>query len=412
MCRSWAGSPMLKGQTSGTRLSAAAFLFVMTLGYAVYAADRTVLSSVLAPMSASLGLSNLEIGLLGSAQYIGVLAVVGAAGSFSDAYGRRRMVLFGLITFSLFTWLIAFATSFYAAFLFRLASGLGEGIFWPVAMASVADYFRDRKGLALGVFYVGFDAGSVAGLSIGGVAYYLTSAWQNAFLVAPVVGLAAVGGVYLLKSPFVCAGPLPRGISTGEAARALLRAPGMQLLMLFALLATWASVWQVVFLPFYFFKVMNFSVLSAALLSSLVSVSGGIGKVLLGGVSDRWSRNRVLVGLSAAVAASYGIFFFSTDFYISLASAMLMGFLSSAVFPVMQALVADRSGSYAGTGLGLTTTFQSVATVFSPAIAGYLLVLGVGKALALDAMVPAVLMTLAALFLKPAGKSAQASQPL
>ena len=52
--------------------------------------------------------------------------------------------------------------------------------------------------------------------------------------------------------------------------------------------------------------------------------------------------------------------------------------------------------------MGLTTTFQSVATVFSPTIAGYLFLVGVGRALALDAMIPAVLMTVVALFLRPA----------
>jgi len=401
----------MRERASGSGLSATVFLSVMTLGYTVYAADRTVLSSVLAPMSTSLGLSNPEIGLLGSAQYIGVLAVVGAAGSLSDIYGRRRVILVGLLTFTLFTWLIAFASNFYSAFLLRLISGLGEGLFWPVAMAAVADYFRGRKGLALGIFYVGFDVGSVAGLSIGGVVFYLFGAWQNAFLVAPVIGLVAIGGVYALKNLFVGTPSDARGLVMGRAALALLKEPGMKALMLFALLATWASVWQAVFLPFYFFKVLHFSVLSSALFSSLVAVSGGVGKVLLGGASDAWSRNRVLLVLSAAVAAAYAVFFFSTDFPVTLAAALAMGFLGSAIFPVMQALVADYSGGYSGTGMGLTTTFQSVATVFSPTIAGYLFEVGVGKALALDAMIPAVLMTIVTLFLRPARPS-KASQSL
>lgn len=393
----------------GSALSAAAFLFIMTLGYAVYAIDRTVLSSVLAPMSTFMQLSNLEIGLLGSAQYIGVLAIVALAGSLSDVYGRRRVVLVGLLTFTVFTWLIAFATNFYVAFLFRLVSGLGEGIFWPVAMASVADFFSGRKGLALGIFYVGFDVGSVAGLSIGGVAYYLSGGWQAAFFIAPLVGLAAIAGVYLLKSLFVATGPRTPGMVMGRAAFGLLRKPGVPPLMLFALLATWASVWQVVFLPYYFYKVLNFSILSAALLSALVSVSGGLGKVLLGGASDAWPRNRVLLVLSAAVVAAYAAFFFSSNFYLSLGAALAMGFLSSAVFPIMQALIADHAGGLSGTGLGLTTTFQSVATVFSPTIAGYLFLVGVGKALALDAMIPAALMTAVALFLRPATKQSQVS---
>lgn len=399
---------MLKGRPAGAGLSVA-FLSVLTLGYAVYAADRYVLSSVLAPMSSALGFSNLQIGLIGSAQYIGVLAVVGAAGAISDRYGRRRVILLGLAVFSLFTWLIAFATGFYAAFLLRLVSGLGEGIFWPVAMAAVTDRFGGRKGLALGVFYVGFDAGSVAGLSLGGVAYYLTGTWQSAFLVAPVAGIAAVGGVYALKN-FFSGDRADGSLSVGKTSLALLKKPHMLLLMVFALLATWASVWQVVFLPFYFFKVMHFGVLSAALLSSLVFVAGGAGKVVLGGASDAWPRRKVLLLLSLGVVSAYAVFFLAGSFYVSLAAALAMGFVSSAIFPVMQATVVDGSAGLSGTALGLATTFQSVATVFAPTIAGLLLVFGVQKAIAIDAMVPALLMTVVCLFLRePHGAS---SQPL
>ncbi len=177
----------------------AALLVIMTTGYAVYAVDRLVLSAVLAPLSTSLALTNSQIGLLGSAQYIGVTCVVFAAGYLSDRFGRWPVLISGLAVFTAFTWLIGFSSSFSEAFLFRLVSGFGEGAFWPVAMASVAGYFKGRKGLALGIFYVGFDAGSVAGLSIGGVAYTLTSSWRPAFFFAPLIGLVVIAAALIAR---------------------------------------------------------------------------------------------------------------------------------------------------------------------------------------------------------------------
>lgn len=50
-------------------------------------------------------------------------------GSPSDVYGRPRVILVGLPTFTLFTWPIALAANFYIASIFRLVSGFGEGIF-------------------------------------------------------------------------------------------------------------------------------------------------------------------------------------------------------------------------------------------------------------------------------------------
>jgi len=382
------------------RFTPLVLLLTMTLGYVVYAADRTVLSSMLAPMKVSLALTNGELGLLGSAQYMGVLCVVFAAGHLSDRYGRRRILVLGLAVFTAFTWLIGLSSSFAEAFVFRLVSGLGEGVFWPVAMASVADYFKGRKGLALGIFYVGFDVGSVAGLSIGGVAYYLTGDWRPAFFVAPSLGLIAIAGVAALRRSFSQSGPdASVSMRLGRDLAPLIRRRNVALLMVFALAATWASVWQVVFLPYYFYTVMNFSVLSSALLSSIVSAAGGFGKVLLGGASDAWPRNRMLVSISFAVLLSYGVFFASSSFAVDLLSAIALGFFSSSVFPIMQALMTDSCDGRSGTALGLTTTTQSVATVLAPIITASFFTFGVGRAVAFSAMVPAALTILLALLL-------------
>lgn len=390
--------------------SALAFLLIMCLGYTAYAADRTVLSSVLAPMSTSLGLSNSEVGFLSSAQYIGVLAVVFFAGHLSDRYGRWRVILTGLVIFTSFTWLIGFATDFYTAFLFRIVSGVGEGFFWPVAMASVASYFQRKKGLALGFFYVGFDIGSVFGLSAGGLAYQLLGGWRSAFFIAPVLGVVVIAGVYLLKRSFPDINEETGRIRLGRDALELLKKRNVTVLMLFALLATWASVWQVVFLPYYFFKVMNFSVISSALLSSVVAVSGGLGKVVLGGLSDLRRRNTILLILSGAVVVFYALFFASQVFYLAMIGAVAMGFVSSSVFPIMQALAADSCDGRMGTVLGLTTSFQSIATVATPIVSASLFTLGVGRVIAVNAMIPAVLMIFVALFLRePRDRSAQAS---
>jgi len=386
--------------------SSSAFLLIMTMGYAVYAADRLVLSSVLAPMSSSLAITDTSylgfsaIGWLSAAQFIGVTCTVFTAGYLSDRYGRWPVIICGLSVFTAFTWLIGLSTNFFEAFAFRLISGFGEGAFWPVAMASVATYFKGRKGLGLGIFYVGFDAGSVAGLSIGGVAYSLSASWRPAFFFAPLLGLVVIGGALIARKKLPGAGRGSGAISLGRDALQLLKKRNVVLIMAFALLATWSSVWQVAFLPYYFYKVLDFNVLSSAVLSSLVMISGAFGKVILGGFSDSVRRNRLLALVTLATFASYGLFFASLSFALDLAAALSMGFFSSSIFPITQALMADSSGGATGSALGLSTSSQSVATIFSPLIAASLFTIGVGRALALDAMIPIALAFVVALFLR------------
>ena len=372
----------------------------MTLGYAVYAADRTVLASVLALMAPALSLTNYEIGLLGSAQYIGVLCFVFVSGHLSDRYGRKTVLTVGIVVFTLFTWMMGLASSFLQAFLFRLVSGFGEGIFWPVAMAAVASYFKKRKGLALGIFYVGFDVGSVAGLSLGGIAYSLSSDWRTAFFVAPSIGILVIAGAVCVKNEFRTSGEDAASIRLGRDAMDLLKQKSVIIMMVFALLATWASVWQVIFLPYYFFTVLHFGILTSALFSAVVSISGGAGKIILGGTSDVWRRNRMLAFMALAVLLSYALFFAISNPFLALSVAIIMGFFSSSIFPVMQTLMVDICKNRTGTALGLTTTSQSIATVISPIITASLFVMGVGRAVALNAMIPAVLTLLVAMMLK------------
>jgi len=380
-------------------LSSTLFLFFMTLGYAVYAADRTVLASVLALIAPALSLTNYEIGLLSSAQYVGVLCFVFLSGHLSDRYGRKTVLIVGVVVFTLFTWLIGLASNFAQAFVFRLISGFGEGIFWPVAMAAVASYFGNRKGLALGIFYVGFDAGSVAGLSLGGLAYSLSGDWRTAFFVAPSIGLLVIAGAAWTKREFTYSPSDASRIRLGRDALDLLKQKSVMIMVAFALLATWASVWQVVFLPYYFFRVLHFGILSSALFSAAVSISGGVGKLALGGASDVWRRNRMLALIALAVVLSYAIFFAVSNPILALSVALIMGFFSSSIFPIMQALMADICKGRTGTALGLTTTSQSVATVISPIITASLFTMGVGRAVALNAMIPAALTLLVAVML-------------
>lgn len=380
----------------------------MFLGYFAFTADRTVLSAMLEPLSTALGLGRsatfgiAETSWLAAAQFIGVFAFVLVSGHLSDRFGHKRVILAGVGVFTAFTWLIGVAANFQQAFVFRLMSGIGEGIFWPAAMSAVANYFGRSKGLALGIFYAGFDLGGAAGNAIGSATFALTSDWRGAFFVAPLIGLPVLGGVFASKGSFSGAATRVGTLSLRRDAMALLRRPGVLAIMGFAFLATWASIWQVAYLPYYYSEALGASVPEAGAIGAGVLLSGMAGKVVLGSASDTMRRDRLLVALSALVVSFYAVFFSTADFLIGVGSALALGFFSSAMFPMMQALASDSAGGRTGTILGLTTTFQSLAAIVGVLLPGGLFALGVGRALALGAMIPAVMMAVVALFLREA----------
>ena len=145
---------------------------------------------------------------------------------------------------------------------------------------------------------------------------------------------------------------------------------------------------------------MHITVLSSSLLSALVLVDGALGNIVVGGLSDSFRSNRLLLISVSATLVSYAIFFASFGFVLEFAGALSMGFFNGSIFPTMQSLMADSSGGRTGSALGLSTSAQSVATIFSSVVAALLFTLGVGRALALDAMIPAALAALVALALR------------
>ena len=400
-----------KGMAPSPGKAAAWFLAIMFLGYFAFTADRTVLSAMLQPLSASLGFSKTvsfgvaQTAWLAAAQFMGVLAFVLVSGYLSDRYGHRRVILAGLAVFTAFTWLIGTASDFQEAFVYRLVSGFGEGIFWPAAMSAVANYFGRNKGLALGVFYAGFDLGGAAGNTIGSVTYTITSDWRTAFFVAPLMGIPVIAGVFASRRTFSEAATKTGTLSIGRDALGLLRSKRVSAIMAFAFLATWASVWQVAYLPYYYRSVFGTSVAQSGLTAAAVLLAGMVGKAVFGRLSDTVRRDRLLISLSFVVVGLYGIFFASSDLGLAIVSAIAAGFFSSAIFPVMQALASDSSGGRTGTVLGLTTTFQSVAAVIGVLLPGALLSFGVRSAFAFGAIVPASAMTLAALLLRESRES-------
>jgi MFS family permease len=387
------------------------FLVIMFLGYLAFTADRTVLSSVLKPITSALaGGSTYFFGVAGtawlaSAQFIGVLAFVLLSGHLSDRHGQRKMIIAGVAVFTAFTGLMGISTNLAEAFGFRLVSGFGEGLFWPAAMSAVANYFGRSKGLALGIFYAGFDLGGASGNLIGSATYSLTSDWRPAFFVAPLLGIPVLIGALASRRTFADAATRAGALTMGREALDLLRRGRFSVVLTFAFLATWASIWQIAYLPYYYSTVLGAPVPVAGLIGATVLMAGMVGKVIVGRLSDSFRRDRLLSLLSVAVVASYVVFFSTSSFAAGVATALAMGFFSSAIFPVMQALASDSSGQRTGAALGLTTTFQSVAAVMGTLLPGSLLTLGVGKALAIDAMVPALLMVAFAFLLVDPGRS-------
>ncbi|WP_072152708.1 MFS transporter [Weissella viridescens] len=103
------------------------------------AMDVGLLSFILVAVQKDWGLSQVQVGWIGSVNSIGLAIGAVVFGALADTKGRKLMLMVTLLTFSIATGLSAFATGYIMFMILRFFVGLGLGGELPVASTLVAE---------------------------------------------------------------------------------------------------------------------------------------------------------------------------------------------------------------------------------------------------------------------------------
>jgi ACS family hexuronate transporter-like MFS transporter len=145
--------------------------------------------SVLAPMiSAQYHLTHTDLGRILGAFQISYAVTWLLGGIFLDAVGTRLGLALAVIFWSVVNILTGFASSVFGFACFRFLLGVGEGLNWPGASKTVAEWFPSQeRSLAVAIFDSGSSVGgAVAALVIPVIA--LAFGWRSAFVFSGLLG--------------------------------------------------------------------------------------------------------------------------------------------------------------------------------------------------------------------------------
>ena len=177
---------------------------LLTIAYAVAFVDRQVLNLLVDPIKADLALSDTQVSLLQGLAFMAAYIAFGPFfGRWADTGHRGRILVTGVVIWSLFTALCGFASSFWGLFGARAGVGAAEACLIPAAWSLISDYFtRERLARAMSIFLMGPYLGGGLALIFGGVVVGSVesiqgavpllagfTAWQLSFIV---VGLPGV----------------------------------------------------------------------------------------------------------------------------------------------------------------------------------------------------------------------------
>jgi EmrB/QacA subfamily drug resistance transporter len=207
----------------GSRLGLA--LVVIASAQLMVVLDATIVNVALPHVQRALGFSGNGLEWVVNAYAVtfgGLLLLGGRAG---DIFGRRRMLVFGLLLFSVASLLGGFATSQWWLLTARAVQGAGGAVIAPTALSLIITNFPEgqARNKAMGVYSAMAGGGGAVGLLLGGLLTTYAS-WRWVFFVNVPIGLLVAAA-----APRVLTEPPPRpgridvaGAITGTAGIALL----------------------------------------------------------------------------------------------------------------------------------------------------------------------------------------------
>ena len=309
------------------RTSPAALLVVVGLAFFTDSVLYYLLVPLLPHYARSLGLSQMEVGVLVGTYAAAILAGTFPIGRLADRLGRRKPFLWGLVGLGATTLLFAFAESFPLLLLARALQGLAAAATWTTGLALLAEGFpSERRGQAMATVFAAANVGVLLGPPIAG---FLTENLgpRSPFLLAAGLALAdAAARVLLLRDDDPPGGAQVglRGLLADATVRTLAGA-----------MALGAALWAILesTLPLHLDSVLGMRASEIGVLFAVSALAHTLTSPLMGRLSDRVGRRKVLLagfvlaallvpvpaflGTKAAVAVSMAALGVTTSFVLT-----------------------------------------------------------------------------------------------
>jgi sugar phosphate permease len=351
---------------------------------------RMAYTLILPAMKDGLHFTYAELGLLGTGNFIGYLALAIIGGFLAARFGTRIVITLSLLVMGITMILTGMAESFRLAFAMRLLTGCGNGAAYVPAMALGSAWFAmKRRGLATGIVSGGIGVGTlIAGLIVPYIlAAYGPEGWRFSwyFLGGAVFVIAGIVFAFIRSQPeekglspigaeegSAPAKPRPEGRIQGFQWGAVCRVRGVWILGMVYFLYGFSYIIYMTFFAAYLIKQIG---LSPSRAGGLWALAGGLSifcGVIWGGISDLLGRKHGAALAYLTLAVAYALFAMRSTAGLYL-SAVIFGLTAWSIPTIMAAAAGDYVGPrLAPAGLGFITLFFGIGQALGPAVGGYL----------------------------------------
>ncbi len=297
------------------------------------------------------------------------------AGDLSDKYGRKHLIIFGLVVFGLSQLMFGLATELWVLFLARFFSGLGSAFIVPPMMAFVADITtEEERGKGMGLLGASMSLGFMIGPAIGG--FLAEVSLQFPFYTATTAALVSAGiSMFVLpntKPTLVKTGILPRRENLFKQMKRSTTTPYFIMLIVVFVFSFGLANFQAT-IALYVDKKYGFTPGEIAI---LITIGGFVGVIVqtfvINKLFKRFGELKViLVNLLVSAIAMMSVLFVDGFWPILIVSSVFFT-AASLLRPAVNTLISKQAGSEQGFAAGMNNAYMSLGNMVGPALAGVL----------------------------------------
>jgi len=358
-------------------------VWLITIGHSLTHWYPATFYLLLPLIGKELGLSYSEIGFIMTCQFVAGAVSNIPGGMVVDTVGRKGL----LMAVSLFWvgfpyFLMSFTHSYWVLLLCVMLVGIGNNLWHPTAIPTLAQRFPERTGLALSFHSMGGNVGDAfAPLAVGALLAFMS--WRNIVILNVIPGVVMACLILFHFRRLRLGRAKDRidpekheGQSVKEYFRGLSELLKNRELLMLSVGSGFRSMTQnglMTFLPIFLAYEMGYSPFWVGVCMFVLQAAGFAATPVAGYLSDRMGRRRILMTSMLMTAVILALMAFAGRSLVFVFFIATLGFFLYAIRPVLQAWTLECTPKkMGGTSIGVLFGVQAIGSSIGPAIGGAL----------------------------------------
>jgi MFS transporter, DHA1 family, multidrug resistance protein len=347
-----------------------AVMFLVMAGFGI-------IIPVLPFFAEKVGANPTQLGLLMAVYSFMQLIFAPIWGRLSDRYGRKPILLIGIIGLTISFFLFAVSTELWMLFAARILGGLLSSATMPTAMAYVADVTTpENRGKGMGMIGAAVGLGFIFGPAIGGI--FSKTSLNMPFFIAGFLSFVTLLFVFLFLKESL---PKEMRAQKSQQREPIWKAFSGTIIFLYILqffVSFSLSGLEATF-AYYAAKRANIGSTELGYIFMIMGLAGAfVQGGLIGKLIKKHGEGKVIQGGIIVSALGFALILLIKDFLTAALYLSIFGIGNGVIRPCLSSLITKHSTVGQGSATGLLSSFDSLGRIIGPPIAGWLFTLMIG----------------------------------